>query len=331
MNVYQQQALPSLCPLPDRVATPVTVALVQMRWLHDPELHRQQLEEGVARAADAGAEIIFLPELTLSRYPADRYPNGRADALAEPLETGPTVAFLRALATRYDLHVHGSLFEATDAPDGRGFNTAVVVDSTGTLVGKTRKTHIPLTAGYWEDHYFTPGPADNAYPIHRLDLDSGVVPVGLPTCWDEWFPEVARAYGLNGAALLCYPTAIGSEPDYPDFDTAPLWQQTIVGHAIANGLFMVVPNRWGSEGLIQFYGSSFIADPFGRILGRAPRDESCVLVATLDLAQRQDWLTLFPFFRTRRPDSYGQLVAPVANGEIHTASKSETVGGRDPL
>ncbi len=325
--------LHSLCPSPDRVAKPVTVALVQMRWLRDPLHHRQQLEEGVARAADAGAEIVFLPELTLSRYPADQHPQGRADAAAEQVATGPTVTLLTELASRYDLHVHGSLFEATAAPDGRGFNTAVMVDNTGTLVAKTRKTHIPVTAGYWEDHYFAQGPADNAYPVHRLELDSGVLPVGLPTCWDQWFPEVARAYALGGAELLCYPTAIGSEPDYPDFDTAPLWQQTIVGHALANGLFMVVPNRWGSEGLIQFYGSSFIVDPFGRIVVRAPRDESCVLVATLDLAQRKDWLTLFPFFRTRRPDSYGALVAPVAddNDGIPTSSPSGQSGGQDSL
>ena len=112
--------------------------------------------------------------------------------------------------------------------------------------------------------------------------------------------------------MLCYPTAIGSEPDHPDFDTQPLWQQVIVGNGIANGLFMVVPNRFGTEGLITFYGSSFIADPYGRILVQAPRDEAAVLVADLDLAQRRDWLELFPFLATRRPDSYAALTAPGA-------------------
>src|SRR5690606_3084562 len=110
-----------------------------------------------------------------------------------------------------------------------------------------------------------------------------------------------------GADLLAYPTAIGSEPDHPDFDTEPLWRQTIIGNGISNGLFMVVPNRWGDEGALEFYGSSFISDPFGRILARAPRDASAVLVATLDLDARRDWLSLFPFLRTRRPDTYQAL------------------------
>jgi len=110
--------------------------------------------------------------------------------------------------------------------------------------------------------------------------------------------------------VLVYPTAIGSEPDHPDFDTQPLWQHTIVGHAIANGLFVVVPNRYGTEGLITFYGSSFIADPYGRVLVQAPRDEAAVLVADLDLAQGRDWIDLFPFLSTRRPDSYASLTAP---------------------
>ena len=133
----------------------------------------------------------------------------------------------------------------------------------------------------------------------------------MPTCWDEWFPEVARSYALGGAQVLVYPTAIGSEPDHPDFDTQPLWEHTIVGHAIANGLFVVVPNRCGTEGLITFYGSSFIADPYGRILAQAPRDEQAVLVADLDLAQGRDWIDLFPFLSTRRPDSYAALTAPI--------------------
>jgi N-carbamoylputrescine amidase len=132
--------------------------------------------------------------------------------------------------------------------------------------------------------------------------------VGLPTCWDQWFPETARAYALDGAEILAYPTAIGSEPDHPDFYTQPLWESVIRGNGIANGLFMVVPNRWGDEGLVSFYGSSFISDPYGRILVQADREGDAVLVATLDLAQRRDWLDLFPFLATRRPDTYESLV-----------------------
>ncbi|GIF39503.1 hypothetical nitrilase/cyanide hydratase and apolipoprotein N-acyltransferase [Actinoplanes xinjiangensis] len=282
---------------------PLRVGLVQHHWRSDPAQLREVLLGGIAQAAAAGAQVVFLPELTLSRYPAFEEPAGRPVDLAEDLLTGPTVALAAEAARRHGILVHASLYERVDLGDGLGFNTAVLVDRSGQVVARTRKTHIPVTEGYVEDRYFRPGPADDAYPVHDL-LDAKV---GLPTCWDEWFPEVARCYALKGADLLAYPTAIGSEPDHPDFDTQPLWQQVIVGHAIANGLFMVVPNRTGDEGRITFYGSSFIADPYGRILAQAPRDTEAVLVADLDLNQRRDWLTLFPFLRTRRPDTYGGL------------------------
>ncbi len=156
-------------------------------------------------------------------------------------------------------------------------------------------------AGYYENRYFRPG--DSGYPVIEL----GDVRLGLPTCWDQWFPEVARAYSLGGAEVLVYPTAIGSEPDHPGFDTEPLWQQVIVASGIANGTFMVAVNRTGEEASLRFYGSSFISDPYGRILAQAPRDEPAVLVADLDLDQRQDWLELFPLLATRRPDAYSRL------------------------
>ena len=189
----------------------------------------------------------------------------------------------------------------------------MLVAPNGDIAAQTRKLHIPVTEGYFEDCYFAQGPSDNPYPVHRIAMDSADVNLGLPTCWDEWFPEVARNYGLLGADLLCYPTAIGSEPDHPEFNTRPLWQSVIVGHAIANGLFIAVPNRTGMEGLIRFYGGSFIADPFGRILVEAPENEEVALVAEIDLTHRQDWLQLFPFFATRRPDTYAKLTEPVTN------------------
>jgi N-carbamoylputrescine amidase len=196
-------------------------------------------------------------------------------------------------------------------------------------VQRTRKLHIPVTAGYYEDRYFRQGPASgegDPFPVAELRLedrepdpssaraggiDSGagtaIARLGLPTCWDQWFPELARAYSLAGADVLIYPTAIGSEPDHPEFDTEPLWQQVIVGNGIANGTFMVAINRIGEEGPLTFYGSSFISDPYGRILVQAPRDRPAVLVADLDLDERRDWLELFPFLTTRRPDAYGAL------------------------
>ena len=287
----------------------LTVGAVQVSWLSEPTAHLANLEKAIRLAAEQGAEIVFLPELTLSRYPADVCPTGVPSETAEPLSTGPTFSFVAGLAKELGVFIHASLFEHTGFEDGRGLNTAILVSPEGELVGKTPKLHIPVTEGYFEDQYFQPGPNHDPYPIWQ----GPKAKLGMPTCWDEWFPEVARAYGLRGADVLCYPTAIGSEPDHPDFDTEPLWRQTIVGHAIANGLFIVVPNRWGNEGLINFYGSSFVVDPYGRILARAGREGDEVLVVELDLDQRRDWLELFPFFGTRRPDTYSALTQPLVN------------------
>jgi len=291
------------------------VGVVQHAWQPDAAALAAELHGAIGLAAGAGARIVFLPEITLLRYPADGVPppGTRADELAESLVGGPTHTLAARAAADYGIHVHASLYERTGAEDGRGLNTAIVVAPSGEIVARTRKTHIPVTAGYYEDRWFTAGPADDAYPVHEVP---GIedLRLGLPTCWDEWFPEVARAYGLGGANVLAYPTAIGSEPDHPGVDTEPLWRQVIVAHGIENGLFMIVPNRTGSELRPdgspgnEFYGSSFVSDPYGRILVRAPRDRKAVLVADLDLEQGRDWIDLFPFFRTRRPDTYGGLV-----------------------
>ncbi len=297
-------------------AAPLRVGVVQHAWT--PVGVVDWLDAAVDLAAGRGARIVFLPEVTLSRYPADTLPSGPGNELAEDFETGPTIVFARAAAKRNDVFVHISLYRSANGEDGLGLNTAAIVDPSGTVVAATNKLHIPVTAGYYEDKYFRAGPAgpDEPYPVYALD-GLGEARIGLPTCWDEWFPEVARAYGLGGANIVVYPTAIGSEPEHPDFDTQPLWQQVIVGNGIANGLFMVVPNRTGAEIKPDgtpgntFYGSSFVSDPYGRILVQAPRDEPCVLLADLDLTQRQDWLDLFPFLRTRRPDTYAALTRPV--------------------
>jgi N-carbamoylputrescine amidase len=295
---------------------PLRLGVVQHRFTPDPDLHRERVAEGIRLAVGEGATVVCLPELTLSPYFATT-PGGpeAAGTAPERLHDGPTLAFAAAMARETGAFVHASLYEDAEDPadpDGLGFNTAICVDPSGELLARTRKLHIPVTAGYYEDKYFRPGPAgEDAVPV--IELAAGPRPkFGFPTCWDQWFPELARAYSLRGAEVLVYPTAIGSEPDHPDFDTEPLWERVMIGNGIANGTFMVAVNRTGVEQPLRFYGSSFVSDPYGRKLVQAPRDEPAVLVADLDLDQRRDWLELFPFLRTRRPDAYGPLTEPSA-------------------
>jgi N-carbamoylputrescine amidase len=317
MKLTITEAPASLSRVKESTRKPLRVALVQTKWHQDESAHEAVLLDGIAKAAAAGARIVFLQELTLSRYPADVKPDGVPSKIAEDLVGGKTHRFAASAAKQHGVIVHASLYEQADLPDGRGLNTAILVNPEGEIIARTPKLHIPVTAGYFEDKYFQPGPAENdPYPVYTLDLDGTNASFGLPTCWDEWFPEVARNYSLRGAEVIAYPTAIGSEPDHPDFDTEPLWRQVIIGHGIANGTFMVVPNRYGNEGSLNFYGSSFISDPFGRVLARAGRDTDEVLVADLDLDQRRDWLDLFPFLATRRPDTYDTLTAPVKNKRL---------------
>ena len=311
LTAYPAPGSPARTRPPSR--PPLRIGLVQERWHPDPDEHQRALAAGISLAAREGAEIVCLQELTLSRYFAIT-PDGpaAAGAVPEELETGATATFARRCAADSGTYIHASLYERADGPDGLGYNTAIVVAPDRRLVSRTRKLHIPITAGYYEDRYFRPGPADGEpFPLTLLATrNAGEARLGCPTCWDQWFPELARAYSLAGAELLIYPTAIGSEPDHPEFDTEPLWQQVIVANGIANGMFMVAVNRVGVEDPITFYGSSFISDPYGRVLVQAPRSEPAVLVADLDLDQRRDWLELFPFLRTRRPDAYELLTRP---------------------
>jgi N-carbamoylputrescine amidase len=296
-------------PSPARTHPPtrgtVRVGAVQERWRADPREHERALAAGIATAAGAGAQLVCLQELTLSRYFAvDARGPIAAGAEPEELPGGPTHSFAVRMAEQTGTYIHASLYERAEGNDGLGYNTAIVVAPDGRLIARTRKLHIPITVGYYEDRYFRPGPSGgDAFLLAPI----AGAQFGLPTCWDQWFPELARAYALGGADVLVYPTAIGSEPDHPEFDTEPLWERVIVGNAIANGLFIVAVNRIGEEQPLRFYGSSFICDPYGRMLLQAPRDQSAVLVADLELAQRDDWLELFPFLQTRRPDAYGPL------------------------
>ena len=278
------------------VRTPLRIALIQEPWHGSVEKQKAEITAAVQAASEFAPDLIVLTELSLYPYACTR-PDAQADFVPEKLD-GMSVSFAAELARSSGAHVLISLYE--DAGD-KHYNSAVTVAPDGGIALKTRKTHIPVTAGYYEDKYFAEG--DSTPAVVKIQDAS----VGTPTCWDQWFPELAREYGLINADLLCYPTAIGSEPDYPDFDTEPLWRQMMVAHAIANGLFVAAVNRTGIEDGITFYGSSFISDPYGRILARAGTSGSAVLVADLDLDQKRDWLTLFPFFKTRRPSVYKNI------------------------
>jgi N-carbamoylputrescine amidase len=311
----------------DSPRRPLRVALVQHRWRENAAELTSVLTGAIGQGADAGAKAVFLPELTLSKYPANVRADNNPARNAEDLHNGPTIEFAANAARKHGVTVHASLYERSDGNDGLGFNTAILVSPQGELLARTRKTHIPVSAGYYEDTYFRAGPAVDAYPVYRpAELDGAAV--GLPTCWDEWFPEVARLYSLAGAEILVYPTAIGSEPTFPEFDHQPLWQHVITSHGITNGTFMVVPNRTGDEGDINFYGSSFISDPYGRVLVQASRDREAVLVADLDLDQRKDWLDLFPFLTTRRPDTYAELTRDVDMDRPYGAVSAKQTAGQ---
>ncbi|HEV7525219.1 MAG TPA: nitrilase-related carbon-nitrogen hydrolase [Acidimicrobiia bacterium] len=295
-----------LLPSPARVhpptRAPLRVGLVQLVWHPDQRQHDAAIAEAIGVAAAAGARVVCLPELTRSPYFAvePRDPDHPA-ADPEPLPGGPTFDLVARSAREAGAYVHASCYEAAD-DGGLGYNTAFVVGPDGELVARRRKTHLPVTAGYYEDTWFRPG--DSGWPV--TPIEGGAF--GFPTCWDQWFPETARLFALAGAEVLVYPTAIGSEPDHPDFDTEPLWEQVIRAQGIMNGTFMIAVNRTGVEGPLTFYGSSFVSDPYGRVVVQAPRGEPAVLVADLDLDQCRDWLDLFPLIATRRPETYGPLI-----------------------
>ncbi len=280
---------------------PLRIAVVQDRWHGSFDAQAEALAGSVRLAAGEGARLVVLQELTLSPYFATD-PQA-SDAHAEDIPDGPTSRWAIDLARETGAHVHASLFELS-RDGGLGFDTAIVASPAGEIVARTRKLHIPGGAGYHEDRYFRPGAAADAFEV--VALEGGRF--GFPTCYDQWFPELARAYALRGAEVIVYPPAIGSEPDHPAFDTEPRWESVIIANGIMNGTFMVAANRIGTEGAVTFYGSSFVSDPYGRKLVQAPRDRPAVLVADLDLDQRRDWLELFPLLEARRPEAYGDLV-----------------------
>lgn len=273
------------------------IALLQLSAFEDAARNQRKTEEKVREAASYGASVVCLQQLFQSRYFPQRV-DVRNYALAEALPS-KTSERMAALAEELGIVLIVPVFE--EARPGVYFNTAVVFDADGRELGKYRKTHIPDGPQYHEKFYFTPG--NLGYPV--FPTRHGVIGVGI--CWDQWFPEVARVFALEGAQILFYPSAIGSEPDRPGYSSAEAWRTVIRSHAIANGIFVAAVNRVGVEDEMTFYGESFVADPFGEILVRAGADEE-VLIADLDLERIRELRDLLHFLRDRRIETYRPLL-----------------------
>jgi N-carbamoylputrescine amidase len=279
----------------------VPVGLVQMRCSDDRE---ENLAKAAARAEEAagrGAKVVCLQELFRSPYPCQSEDESRFD-WAEPIP-GPSTEVLGKVAARCGVAIVASLFERR--AEGLYHNTAVSLDASGRIASLYRKMHIPDDPLYYEKYYFAPG--DTGFPSVAL----GPARVSTLVCWDQWFPEAARLAALGGAQILCYPTAIGWQFDEgPEVDRAQhdAWETAQRAHAIANGVFVVAVNRVGREGAVRFWGQSFVADPFGRVLARASSAEEEVLVVDCDLAEVERTRRLWPFLRDRRIDAYDGLL-----------------------
>jgi N-carbamoylputrescine amidase len=251
-------------------------------------------------AAARGAELIVLPEFSLSPYFALRPNLKSTDApVPEVIPTGASSVFFSELAIIAQAFIVGSVYEL--GLDKKFYDTAVVFAPDGTLFGVCRKQHIPADIGYYERDYFGPGDLD--YPVFALPK----LQLATPTCYDQWFPELARIFALKHAELIVYPTAIGSEPSAPEFDSQPAWTKILASHAIASGVFIAATNRIGTEEAILFYGSSTIIAPGGEILAQASRDTEEVVLADLDPEAMQLWRRLFPLLERREPTTYKAL------------------------
>ncbi|MGZ3621451.1 MAG: carbon-nitrogen hydrolase [Candidatus Binataceae bacterium] len=277
------------------------IALVQMSCETEP---RRNLDKALARieeAAARGAKVICLQELFRSRYFCQSEEARNFD-LAEPIP-GPSSEALSAAAAAHKVVVVGSLFERRT--EGIYHNTAVVLDADGRLAGRYRKMHIPDDPHYYEKFYFTPGDLD--FTAHR----TAYATVGALVCWDQWFPEAARLVALAGAQIVFYPTAIGWERgEVATVRRRQLqaWETVQRGHAIANGMFVAVVNRVGTEDSLEFWGNSFVADPFGEVIARAGASAEEILIADCDLSLIEETRRNWPFLRDRRIDAYGDLL-----------------------
>ena len=252
----------------------------------------------VRDAAARGANVVLPPELFEGPYFCT-VEDDREFARAMPVEGHPTIAAFSALARELGVVIPVSFFERSGPAY---YNSLAMIDADGTVLGVYRKSHIPDGPGYEEKFYFRPG--DTGFRVWQTRF--GAIGVGI--CWDQWYPECARAMVLAGAELLLYPTAIGSEPHDPSLDTRDPWQRAMIGHAVSNIIPVCAANRIGLEGAQRFYGSSFCADHRGDMRAELSRDEEGVALATFDIADTRRLRAAWGFFRDRRPDLYGVLL-----------------------
>ena len=280
----------------------VTLAATQMSVGCDRAESLAKAEAFIRRAAGEGANIILVQELFETPYFCqDQLPE--YFELARPVEGNEGLAKFQSLARELQVVLPFSFFERANQAY---FNSVAMVDADGTFMGLYRKTHIPDGPGYQEKYYFNPG--DTGFRV--WDTKFGKVGVGI--CWDQWFPETARCLVLGGAEILLYPTAIGTEPQYPEWDSRDHWQRVMQGHAAANMVPLVAANRIGTErgkgSEMTFYGSSFIADETGAKVAEADRTSETILTHTVDLDAIRNQRAQWGFFRDRRPEHYGAMV-----------------------
>lgn len=280
----------------------LNVGAIQMSMSRDIAENVARAEGYVRDAAARGARIVVIPELFEDHYFCKDVLAGHVSR-AHPVEGHPTIDHFRSLARELGVVIPVSIYERAN---NALFNTVVMVDADGTNLGVYRKSHIPDGRGYSEKYYFTPG--DTGFKV----WDTAHGRVGVAICWDQWFPEAARIMALQGAEVLLYPTAIGSEPDDPTWDSSGHWQRVMQGHAAANITPVVAANRHGFEQgetcALTFYGSSFIADHMGAKVAEAGRDDDAVLVHSFDRAEIDRLRLTWGMFRDRRPDLYGGIL-----------------------
>jgi N-carbamoylputrescine amidase len=281
----------------------VTVAATQMACDWDRDRNVAQAEALVRDAARQGASIVLLQELFESPYFC-KDQVAKHFSLAQPIEGHPLVARMSRLASELGVVLPISFFERAN---NAYFNSLAMIDGDGKVLGLYRKSHIPHGAGYQEKFYFNPG--DTGFRV--WNTKAGCLGVGI--CWDQWFPEAARVMVLMGAELLLYPSAIGSEPEQPDYDSYRHWQRVMQGHAGANMVPVIAANRVGHENgescAVDFYGSSFITDGRGEILEQAPRAGAAVVTARFDLDDLASARAGWGLFRDRRPDLYVPILS----------------------